>query len=39
MSTAGFKAFMAALSGPAVPVPAMVDLFARAESGDPRKRR
>lgn len=30
MSPAGFKAFMAALSGPAVPVSEMVALFRRA---------
>lgn len=30
MSPAGFKAFMAALSGPATPVPEMVELFKRA---------
>jgi uncharacterized protein (DUF1778 family) len=30
MSPAGFKAFMAALSGPATPVPEMVELFRRA---------
>ncbi len=30
MSAAGFKAFMAALSGPAKPVPEMVELFRRA---------
>jgi len=30
MSPAGFKAFMAALSGPAAPVPEMVELFQRA---------
>jgi len=30
MSPAGFKAFMAALSGPAAPVSEMVDLFRRA---------
>ncbi|WP_245321727.1 DUF1778 domain-containing protein [Bradyrhizobium sp. LTSPM299] len=30
MSPAGFKAFMAALSGPASPVPEMVELFQRA---------
>lgn len=29
MSPAGFKAFMAALSGPAAPVPEMVELFQR----------
>lgn len=29
MSPAGFKAFMAALSGPAAPVPEMVELFRR----------
>ncbi|WP_158818497.1 DUF1778 domain-containing protein [Methylocapsa sp. S129] len=29
MSPAGFKAFMTALSGPAAPVPEMVDLFRR----------
>jgi uncharacterized protein (DUF1778 family) len=29
MSAAGFKAFMAALSGPAAPVPEMVELFQR----------
>lgn len=30
MSAAGFKAFMAALSGPATPVPEMVELFRRS---------
>jgi uncharacterized protein (DUF1778 family) len=30
MSPAGFKAFMAALSGPATPVPEMIALFQRA---------
>lgn len=30
MSAAGFKAFVAALSGPATPVPEMVELFRRA---------
>jgi uncharacterized protein (DUF1778 family) len=30
MSAAGFKAFMAALSGPATPVPEMIELFRRA---------
>jgi uncharacterized protein (DUF1778 family) len=30
MSPAGFKAFMAALSGPATPVPQMIELFQRA---------
>jgi uncharacterized protein (DUF1778 family) len=30
MSPAGFKAFMAALSGPATPVPEMTELFQRA---------
>ena len=30
MSASGFKAFMAALSGPAAPVPEMVELFRRA---------
>ena len=30
MSPAGFKAFMAALSGPAAAVPEMVELFERA---------
>lgn len=29
MSPAGFKAFMVALSGPAAPVPEMVELFQR----------
>jgi uncharacterized protein (DUF1778 family) len=29
MSPAGFKAFMAALSGPAAPVPQIVELFQR----------
>lgn len=29
MSPAGFKAFMAALSGPAAPVPELVELFRR----------
>jgi uncharacterized protein (DUF1778 family) len=36
MSSAGFKAFMAALSAPAAPVPEMVELFRRTapwESG------
>ncbi len=42
MSPAGFKAFMAALSGPATPVPAMVELFESAapwETGGERRRR
>jgi uncharacterized protein (DUF1778 family) len=42
MSPAGFKAFMAALSGPAVPVAEMVELFRRAapwETGGSRRRR
>lgn len=30
MSPAGFKAFMAALSGPATPVPEMIELLQRA---------
>jgi len=30
MSPAGFKAFMTALSGPATPVPEMIELFQRA---------
>ena len=30
MSPAGFDAFMAALSGPATPVPEMIELFLRA---------
>lgn len=30
MSPAGFDAFMAALSGPATPVPEMIELFRRA---------
>lgn len=30
MSPAGFKAFMAALAGPATPVPEMLELFRRA---------
>ena len=30
MSQAGFKAFMAALSGPATPAPEMVELFRRS---------
>lgn len=30
MSSAGFKAFMAALSGPAAPVPEMIELLQRA---------
>jgi uncharacterized protein (DUF1778 family) len=30
MSSAGFKAFMAALSEPATPVPEMIELFRRA---------
>ena len=29
MSPAGFKAFMAALSGPAIPVPEMIELLQR----------
>jgi uncharacterized protein (DUF1778 family) len=42
MSPAGFKAFMAALSGPAAAVPEMVELFRRAapwetDSSKPRK--
>jgi uncharacterized protein (DUF1778 family) len=36
MSPAGFKAFMAALSGPAVPVPEMVELFERAAPWETR---
>ncbi|MGQ0686087.1 type II toxin-antitoxin system TacA family antitoxin [Bradyrhizobium sp.] len=36
MSPAGFKAFMAALSGPAVPVPEMVELFQRAAPWETR---
>jgi uncharacterized protein (DUF1778 family) len=42
MSSTGFKAFMAALSGPATPVPEMVELFERAspwETGSSRRRR
>ena len=42
MSPAGFKAFMATLSGPATPVPEMVELFrhkAPWESGDPKERK
>lgn len=38
MSAEGFDAFMAAVSGPATPVPEMVDLFRRAapwETNDP----
>jgi uncharacterized protein (DUF1778 family) len=42
MSPAGFKAFMAALSGPAAAVPEMVELFRReapweTDSSKPRK--
>ena len=39
MSAAGFKAFVAALSGPATPVPEMIELFGRAapwEIGGPK---
>lgn len=36
MSPAGFKAFMAALSGPATPVPEMVELFQRAAPWETR---
>jgi len=39
MSAAGFRAFVAALSGPATQVPEMVELFRRAapwETGDPK---
>jgi uncharacterized protein (DUF1778 family) len=42
MSAAGFKAFMAAVSGPAKPAPEMVELFRRAapwEAGRPKNRR
>src|SRR5580698_9091610 len=42
MSAAGFKAFMAALSGPATPVPEMTELFRRAapwETGGSNNRR
>jgi len=42
MSPGGFKAFMAAMSGPAVRVPEMVELFGRAapwETGGSRRRR
>jgi len=42
MSPAGFKAFMAALSGPATPVSEMIELFQRAapwETGGSSKRR
>jgi uncharacterized protein (DUF1778 family) len=42
MSPAGFKAFMAALSGPGAAVPEIVDLFERAAPWDtrrPRRRR
>jgi uncharacterized protein (DUF1778 family) len=41
MSPAGFKAFMAALSGPATPAPEMIELFQRAapwETGGSDKR-
>jgi uncharacterized protein (DUF1778 family) len=34
MSSTGFKAFMAALSGPATPVPEMIELFRRAAPWD-----
>jgi uncharacterized protein (DUF1778 family) len=36
MSPAGFKAFMAALSGPANPVPEMIELFQRAAPWEAR---
>jgi uncharacterized protein (DUF1778 family) len=39
MSPAGFKVFMAALSGPAAPVPEIVELFRRRapwETGGPK---
>jgi uncharacterized protein (DUF1778 family) len=39
MSAAGFKAFVAALSGPATPVPEMAELFRRTaswETGGPK---
>jgi|ERR1700760_2388983 uncharacterized protein (DUF1778 family) len=42
MSPGGFKAFMAALSGPPASVPEIVELFRRAapwESDRPRKKR
>ena len=42
MSASGFKAFMAALAGPATPVAEMVDLFRRAapwETDQPKARR
>jgi uncharacterized protein (DUF1778 family) len=42
MSPGGFKAFMAAMSGPAIPVPEMTELFQRAapwETGGSRRRR
>ena len=42
MSAAGFKAFTAALSGPAAPVSEMIDLFRRAapwETDPPKTRR
>jgi uncharacterized protein (DUF1778 family) len=41
MSPAGFKAFMAAVAGPARPVPEMRELFRRSapwETGDLKKR-
>lgn len=34
MSSSGFEAFVAALAGPATPVPEMVDLFARSAPWD-----
>jgi uncharacterized protein (DUF1778 family) len=34
MSSTGFEAFMAALSGPATPVPEMIELFRRAAPWD-----
>jgi uncharacterized protein (DUF1778 family) len=37
MSPAGFKAFMAALSGPATAVPAMVELFRRPAPWETRR--
>jgi len=38
MSAAGFKAFVASLSGPAKPVPEMVELFRRAAPWQARGR-
>lgn len=35
MSPSGFKTFMAALSGPGVPVPEMVELFRRVAPWEP----